>query len=103
MTVAEVQQEVQLLNLDNIRKFPTTRSKVEDFYAMWSHFGPEAARTIMIPRLVRYPVLRSSSMDDNTKYELMYRRPGAEDHENITDVLDDILNRLSAIEKKIED
>jgi hypothetical protein len=42
-------------------------------------------------------------MDDNTRYELMYRRPGAEDHENITDVLDDILNRISAIEKKIEE
>lgn len=51
MTVAEVQQEVQLLNLDNIRKFPTTRSKVEDFYTMWSRFGPEAARTIMIPTI----------------------------------------------------
>ena len=49
MTVAEVKAEVQLLNLENIRKFPTTRSKVEDFYNMWSRFGPEAARTIMIP------------------------------------------------------
>ena len=42
-------------------------------------------------------------MDDNAKYELMYRRPGAEDHENITDVLDDILNRISSLEKKIEE
>lgn len=51
MTVAEVQQEVQLLNLENIRKFPCSRSKVEDFYTMWSRFGPEAARTIMIPSI----------------------------------------------------
>jgi hypothetical protein len=49
MTVQEVKAEVQLLNLNNIRKFPCSRSKVEDFYTMWQRFGPEAARTIMIP------------------------------------------------------
>ena len=41
-------------------------------------------------------------MDDQLKYELMYRRPGAEKHENITDVLDDILIRLGRIEDKID-
>lgn len=49
MTVEEVKAEVQLLNLNNIRKFPCGRSKSEDFYTMWQRFGPEAARTIMIP------------------------------------------------------
>ena len=49
MTVEEVKSEVQLLNLENIRKFPCTRSSCEDFYTMWQRFGPEAARTIMIP------------------------------------------------------
>ena len=49
MTVQEVQAEVQLLNLNNIRKFPCSRSKVEDFYTMWQRFGPQAARDIMIP------------------------------------------------------
>ena len=49
MTVEEVKAEVQLLNLENIRKYPCSRSKVDDFYSMWSRFGPEAARTIMIP------------------------------------------------------
>ncbi len=49
MTVEEVKAEVQLLNLDNIRKFPCSRSKCDDFYSMWGRFGPEAARTAMIP------------------------------------------------------
>lgn len=41
-------------------------------------------------------------MDENQTYELMYRRPGAEDHENITHVLDDILIRLQALEEEID-
>jgi hypothetical protein len=49
MTVEEVKSEVQLLNLNNIRKFPCPRSNQDDFYSMWSRFGPDAARTIMIP------------------------------------------------------
>jgi hypothetical protein len=46
--------------------------------------------------------LRSISMDENTKYELMYRRPGAEEHENITKVLDDIILRLRALEEEVD-
>lgn len=51
MTVEDVKAEVQLLNLSNIRKFPCTRSKCEDFYTMWQRFGPQAARDIMIPAI----------------------------------------------------
>ena len=51
MTVKEVQQEVALLTADNIRSFPCDRSAREDFQSMWSRFGPEAARTIMIPEV----------------------------------------------------
>lgn len=49
MTVEDVQKEVLILNLENIRKYPCSRSKIEDFYTMWQRFGPTAARTIMIP------------------------------------------------------
>ena len=49
MTVEEVKAEVQLLNLDNIKLFDCNRSKIDDFYSMWGRFGPEAARTAMIP------------------------------------------------------
>ena len=49
MTVQEVKAEVQLLNLNNIRSYHCAKGKIEDFYTMWQRFGPEAARTIMIP------------------------------------------------------
>ena len=57
MTVEEVKAEVQLLDLNNIRKYPCSRSKMDDFYSMWQRFGPDAARTAMIPYLWdgRYP------------------------------------------------
>ena len=51
MSVEEVQAEVLLLNTENIRKYPCSRSKTEDFYSMWQRFGPTAARTIMIPTI----------------------------------------------------
>ena len=51
MTVEQVKAEVQLLNLDNIRKFPCGRGRREDFYSMWQRFGPQAARDIMIPTI----------------------------------------------------
>ncbi len=41
-------------------------------------------------------------MDQNEAYELMYRRPGGDTHENITKVLDDILIRLKEIESFLE-
>ena len=49
MTVAEVKAEVQLLTLENIRKYPCSISKCDQFYSMWQRFGPEAARTAFIP------------------------------------------------------
>ena len=51
MSVEEVKAEVLLLNLDTIRKYPCSRSKRDDFYSMWSRFGPQAARDIMIPSI----------------------------------------------------
>ena len=49
MTVEELQEELQLLTLENIRKFPEYKTKQDDFYSMWQRFGPDAARTILIP------------------------------------------------------
>ena len=58
MTVEDVQKEILLLNLENIRRYPCSRSSIEDFYTMWSRFGPDAARTIMIPPIWegKYPL-----------------------------------------------
>jgi hypothetical protein len=49
MTKEQAQSEVQLLTIDNIKRFPISRSLREDFYNMWQRFGSEAARTYMIP------------------------------------------------------
>ena len=53
----------------------------------------------MVKCLVRLKFL--VKMQENKSYELMYRRPGADHHENITKVLDDILNRLQIIEENL--
>ena len=37
-------------------------------------------------------------MSEQPPVHLMYRRPGNDEHENITDVLDDILLRLAELE-----
>lgn len=37
-------------------------------------------------------------MSEQINYELMYRRPGSDTHENITDALNDIFNRLAELE-----
>ena len=47
--VEKLQQELQLLTLENIKNYPEYKSKQDDFYSMWQRFGPDAARTILIP------------------------------------------------------
>ena len=49
MTAKELQEELQLLTLENIKSFPEYKAKWDDFYSMWQKFGPDAARTILIP------------------------------------------------------
>ena len=48
-SVAELQEELSVLTLNNIKGYPEYESKWDDFYSMWLRFGPEAARTILIP------------------------------------------------------
>ena len=49
LTVEQVKEEVSLLSVEKIRKFPCTPSCRDSFYELWNRFGPEAARTAMIP------------------------------------------------------
>ena len=42
-------------------------------------------------------------MNEPTRIDFMYRRPGSKDHENITHVLDDILGKLKEIETRIHE
>ena len=50
---------------------------------------------------MKFPVLLKFSMSE-APFELMYRRPGKRRHENITDVLDDILIRLEQLEDAVD-
>ena len=67
MTVEESKQEVNLLTLENIRHYPCTPSKMDDFYSIYNKFGPEAARTIMIPEIFRGEYPRPSEVFRATK------------------------------------
>ncbi len=49
ITASQVQEEVLLLTLENIKTFPCTLSHIDQFYSMWQRFGPQAARTALIP------------------------------------------------------
>ena len=49
ITSEQVQNEVKLLDLSNIRSYPCTSSVRDQFYSMWQRFGPDAARTATIP------------------------------------------------------
>jgi hypothetical protein len=42
-------------------------------------------------------------MDENENYELMYRAPGREEHQNVVEILDEIMNRLDSIEKTLSE
>ncbi len=48
-TVEELQEELELLTVDTIRNYSSYKNMWDDFYSMWQRFGPESARTIMIP------------------------------------------------------
>ena len=40
-------------------------------------------------------------IDEESQLELMYRAPGREEHQNLPEILDEIMNRLDAIEKTL--
>ena len=52
-SVEELQEELQDVTLENIKRYKPYKEKIDDFYSMWLRFGPEAARTILIPYIWR--------------------------------------------------
>ena len=56
-TVDDLKEELNALTIENVKRYLPYRNKWYDFYSMWQRFGPEAARTIMIPYIWdgRYP------------------------------------------------
>jgi len=56
-SVDVLQDELKEITIENIKKYPAYKDKWDDFYSMWQRFGPQAARTILIPYIWdgRYP------------------------------------------------
>ncbi len=50
-TVEELKEELSVLTLENIKRYPGLKPVWDGFYEMWLRFGPEAARTILIPAI----------------------------------------------------
>ncbi len=50
-TVEQLKEELSVLTLDNIKRYPGLKPMWNDFYEMWLRSGPEAARTILIPAI----------------------------------------------------
>jgi len=53
----------------------------------------------------KYPYLVNISVENEQESppQLMYRAPNRVNHQNITEIFDEILNRLDAIEKTLTD
>lgn len=68
-TAEELKKEVAVFTLENIRKYPEYQLKWDDFYSMWLRFGPEAARTILIPYIWdgRFPAPKEAICERRTK------------------------------------
>ena len=45
----ELQQELSVITLENVKQYKAYKNNWDDFYSMWLRFGPDAARTILIP------------------------------------------------------
>ena len=50
-TVEQLKEELTVLTLENIKRYPGLKPKWDDFYEVWLRFGPDAARTILIPAI----------------------------------------------------
>ena len=48
-TVEELKEELSHITIENIKSYVGYKKKWDDFYSMWQRFGPDAARTILIP------------------------------------------------------
>ena len=45
----ELQQELSVITLENVKQYKPYKDNWDDFYTMWLVFGPDAARTVLIP------------------------------------------------------
>ena len=48
-SVDELKDELSVVTIENIKSYRAYKTRWDDFYSMWQRFGPDAARTILIP------------------------------------------------------
>lgn len=60
LTVEQVKEEASLLTVEKIRHYPCTPSHRDGFYELWNRFGPEAARTAILPAIWQGHIQRPS-------------------------------------------
>ncbi|AEC53239.1 hypothetical protein SCRM01_293 [Synechococcus phage S-CRM01] len=51
MTIEELQAEVELLNKENIRNYPASRTFREDFLSCWQNHGRSVAMLYAMPAI----------------------------------------------------
>ena len=52
-SVEQLKEELSHITLENVKQYKEYKLRWDDFYSMWLRFGPESARTIMIPYIWR--------------------------------------------------
>ena len=50
-SIDELKDELSVVTIENVKSFKAYKAKWDDFYSMWQRFGPDAARTILIPSI----------------------------------------------------
>jgi len=45
----ELVKELSVVTLENVKQYKPYKDNWDDFYSMWLRFGPDAARTNLIP------------------------------------------------------
>ena len=58
--VEQLREELSDITLENMKQYKEYRPRWDDFYSVWLRFGPDAARTLLIPYIWRgdYPAPR---------------------------------------------
>ena len=56
-SVEQLKEELSHITLENVKQYKEYKLRWDDFYSMWLRFGPDSARTILIPYIWRgdYP------------------------------------------------
>tara|TARA_Y100001973_G_C5187038_1_gene328521 strand:- start:1166 stop:1402 length:237 start_codon:yes stop_codon:yes gene_type:complete len=63
-TAEQLKEELSHITLENMKRYKEYKSRWDDFYSMWLRFGPDAARTILIPYIWRGDLRAPSEIKD---------------------------------------